>query len=259
MRTVCKIIVAALALIAFAIADSAGAQEMKEKTVKEQIVGTWWVVSAVNEMGGKKSESFGSAPKGQFIFTADGHFSTNIRFGNRMTGTPEENKEAVAGNISNFGSYAINSDGSITLEIIGSSFPNRDGTKQKRLAEIKGDEKKWTNPAASMGGTSVIMLQRAKSGSPPLDFFWLVIQAVHEVGDPWRQRLLQNLAIYLPKMIADAQSKGTGNTRFCITSSYCPFRKRLSLLQNRSPHGTIPVSMMPCPANPIMKGSKWFP
>jgi hypothetical protein len=43
-----------------------------------------------------------------------------------------------------------------------------------------------------------------------------VIQAVHEVGDPWRQRLLQNLAIYLPKMIADAQSKGTGNTRFCI-------------------------------------------
>ncbi len=208
---------------------------MKEKTVKEQIVGTWWVVSAVNEMGGKKSESFGSAPKGQFIFTADGHF------------------------FSNFGSYAINSDGSITLEITGSSFPNRDGTKQKRLAEIKGDEMKWTNPAASMGGTSVIMLQRAKSGSPPLDFFWLVIQAVHEVGDPWRQRLLQNLAIYLPKMIADAQSKGTGNTRFCITSSYCPFRKRLSLLQNRSPHGTIPVSMMPCPANPIMKGSKWFP
>src|SRR5438128_5175973 len=49
MRTVCKIVVAALALIAFAIVDSAGAQEMKEKTVKEQIVGTWWVVSAVNE------------------------------------------------------------------------------------------------------------------------------------------------------------------------------------------------------------------
>ncbi len=172
MRTVCKIIVAALALIAAAILDSAGAQEMKEKTVKEQIVGTWWVVSAVNEMDGKKTESFGSAPKGQFMFTADGHFSTNIirpgrpKFAsnNRMTGTPEENKEAVAGNVSNFGSYAINSDGSITLEITGSSFPNRDGTKQKRLAEIKGDEMKWTNPAASMGGTSVIMLQLAKSG-----------------------------------------------------------------------------------------------
>jgi hypothetical protein len=44
----------------------------------------------------------------------------------------------VAGNVSNFGSYAINSDGSITLEITGRSVPNRDGTKQKRLAEIKG-------------------------------------------------------------------------------------------------------------------------
>jgi hypothetical protein len=75
MRTVCKIIVAALALIAAAILDSAGAQEMKEKTVKEQIVGPWWVVSAVNEMDGKKTESFGSAPKGQFMFTADGYFS----------------------------------------------------------------------------------------------------------------------------------------------------------------------------------------
>jgi hypothetical protein len=32
---------------------------------------------------------------------------------------PEENKEAVVGNISTFGDY-----GSITLEIIGSSFPN---------------------------------------------------------------------------------------------------------------------------------------
>ncbi len=106
------------------------------------------------------------------MFTADGHFSTNIicpgrlKFAsnNRMTGTPGENKEAVAGNISNFGSYAINSDGSITLEIIGSSFPNRDGTKQKRLAEIKGDKMTWTNPTASMGGTSVITLQRVKSG-----------------------------------------------------------------------------------------------
>ena len=39
MRTVCKIIVAALALTA--ILDSAGAQEMKEKTLQEQIVGTW--------------------------------------------------------------------------------------------------------------------------------------------------------------------------------------------------------------------------
>jgi hypothetical protein len=38
------------------------------------------------------------------------------------------------------------------------------GTKQKRLAAIKGDEITWTNPTSSIGGNTVTMLQRAKSG-----------------------------------------------------------------------------------------------
>ncbi len=106
------------------------------------------------------------------MFTADGHFSTNIirpgrsKFAsnNSATGTPEENKEAVVGSTSSFGSYTVSSDGSINLEIAGSNFPNWDDTKQKHLAEIKGDDMKWTNPTASTGGSAVIVLQRAKSG-----------------------------------------------------------------------------------------------
>jgi hypothetical protein len=77
---------------------------------------------------------------------------------------PEENKETVVGNISTFGDYMVNSDGSINLEIVGSSFPNWDDTKQKHLVEIKDDEMKWTDPKASTGGSAVITLQRAKSG-----------------------------------------------------------------------------------------------
>ena len=74
----------------------------------------------------------------------------------------ETNKAAVQGSNSSFGAYEISSDGSITLNIVGSTFPNWDGTKQKRLAAIKGDEITWTNPTASMGGNTVITLQRAK-------------------------------------------------------------------------------------------------
>jgi hypothetical protein len=55
-------------------ADGAGTQEMKEKTVKGQIFGVWTVVSVVNEADGKRTEPYGAAPKGQFIFTADGYF-----------------------------------------------------------------------------------------------------------------------------------------------------------------------------------------
>jgi hypothetical protein len=166
-----KTILAALVGMVLAAGD-AGAQEMKEKIVKGQIFGVWSVVSVVNDVDGKKTEPYSAHPKGQFIFTADGHFSTNIvrpdrpKFvsNNRATGTPEENKAVVQGSNSSFGTYEISSDGSVTLHIVGSTFPNWDGTKQKRLAAIKGDETTWTNPTASMGGNTVITLQRAKFG-----------------------------------------------------------------------------------------------
>ena len=171
MKSVGTMILSALIGIVFA-ANGAGAQEMKEKTVKGQIFGVWSVVSVVNEVNGKKTEPYGANPKGQFIFTADGYFSINIirpdrpKFvsNNRTTGTPEENKTAVQGSNGSFGTYEISSDGSITLHIVGSTFPNWDGTKQKRLASIKGDEITWTNPTPSIGGNTVTMLQRAKSG-----------------------------------------------------------------------------------------------
>jgi hypothetical protein len=166
MKSMWKIMT--LAFFAFGVADYAVAQEMKDKT--DQLVGTWTVVSVVNEIDGKKVQPFSSSPKGQFIFTADGHFSTNIvnpqhsKFAsnNQLTATAEEYKEAVQGNISTFGTYAVNTDGSVNLEIIGSNFPNWDSTKQKRLVEIKGDEMTWGNSTASTGGTEMVTLQRSK-------------------------------------------------------------------------------------------------
>src|SRR5216684_4310189 len=72
--------------------------------------------------------------------------------------------QEMKGSNGSFGTYEISSDGSITLHIVGSTFPNWDGTKQKRLAAIKGDEMTWTNPTASVGGSTVTTLKRAKSG-----------------------------------------------------------------------------------------------
>jgi hypothetical protein len=171
MKSVSTMLLSVLVGILFA-AGNAGAQEMKEKTVKGQIFGVWAVVSVVNDADGKKTEPYGANPRGQFIFTADGYFSTNIvrpdrpKFAssNRTRGTPEENKVVVQGSNGSFGTYEISLDGSITLHIVGSTFPNWDGTRQKRLAAIKGDEITWTNPTSSMGGNTVIILQRAKSG-----------------------------------------------------------------------------------------------
>lgn len=166
MKAMRKIGLAVLAIVAFGV-GAAGAQG-----VKDQLVGVWSIVTVVVEQpDGKKVEPFGPAPQGQFIFTADGHFSANIirpgrpKFAsnNRIAGTPEENKEAVAGNISVFGTYTVGSDGSVTQHIVGSSFPNWDGTTQKRHARITGDEMTWTNPTPAIGAGNVVqILKRAK-------------------------------------------------------------------------------------------------
>jgi Lipocalin-like domain len=158
--------VAVVIAAGFALPGNALAQSLKQ-----QIVGAWQVISVVNEKDGKKENLFGTNPAGLFIFTADGHFSTDIvrpdrsKFAsnNRATGTSDENKAAVQGNISTFGTYTVDqANKSINLHIVGSSFPNWDGTQQTRKVEIKGNDMTYTNPNASVGGNAVLMLKRAK-------------------------------------------------------------------------------------------------
>src|SRR5436190_24240761 len=89
------------------------------QSLKEQLVGTWVVVSVVNELDGKKVEPFGPKLVGYFMFAPTGHFQVNIVHPDRPKfpakiragGTPEEFKAAVLGNISTFGKYIVNPDG----------------------------------------------------------------------------------------------------------------------------------------------------
>jgi hypothetical protein len=147
--------------------NSGSAQRL---SLKEQVVGTWTLVSATIERDGKNIEPFGSNPLGYMMLGADGHFSVNFvradrpifASNNRETGTPEENKAAVQGNVSAFGRYNVEPDGSLTFQIVGSNFPNWTGTTQKRKVEIIGDQMKYITPATSVGGTAVSILTRAK-------------------------------------------------------------------------------------------------
>ena len=130
----------------------------QQTTLKEQLVGTWRL-SAANEIDGKRIENFGSNPLAYMMFTSDGHFSVNFvradrpnfASNNREKGTPEEYKAAVQGNISAFGRYTVDPNGSLTFQIIGSSFPNWNGTVQKRIVEVTGDQLKYITPATSIG------------------------------------------------------------------------------------------------------------
>lgn len=143
----------------------------QEKTLKEQLVGTWTYVSVdtVNP-DGSRVPMYGPNPQGLASFDGNGRYIlltarsglSKFTSNNRMEGTPEEYKAVVQGMIAHFGRYTVNeTDKTITFHIEISSFPNWNGIEQKRPFTLTGDELKWTT-AGSSGGLAEVVLKRAK-------------------------------------------------------------------------------------------------
>jgi len=72
----------------------------------------------------------------------------------RLAGTADENKAAVQGMISHFGTYTVDEAGKmIAFRVEASSFPNWDATSQKRAITAITDEVLTYNaPAPSTPG-----------------------------------------------------------------------------------------------------------
>jgi hypothetical protein len=134
----------------------------QQKTLKEQIVGSWIFVSSTTKLP-DGSPSFGSDPKGLIIFTEDGRYSNQIhrsdlpKFAskNRLQGTPDENKAVVQGSVSSFGRYSVNeADKTLTIHYEAASYPNLVGTQSTWSVTITGAEVKLST-AVSRAGTGV--------------------------------------------------------------------------------------------------------
>jgi hypothetical protein len=129
-------------LAVLAIALAGGQAAAQQKSLRDQIVGTWnFGVAEVIAPDGKKSFPFGETPKGVLIFTADGHFAQihvasdvpKIASGNRLTGTPEEYAAIMRRSISVFGDYSVNEEKkTVTYKIVSASYPNWQGEVQER-------------------------------------------------------------------------------------------------------------------------------
>jgi hypothetical protein len=159
-----------VAALIFAFAAPALAQQGGLKT---QIVGSWDTVSVIQQRAdGTKLDLFNGKVSGLSIYTADGHFSQvnfqtdrpKIASGNRQTATPDEALANYKQMYAIFGTYTVNeSEGTYTLKITGSSFPNEVCNTQVRKFSINGDQMVFTNPAPASGGTGAVnTLKRAK-------------------------------------------------------------------------------------------------
>jgi hypothetical protein len=166
-----RIILSLSAITALGLALLPGSAVAQQKSLKDQLVGTWTIISATTKLP-DGSLAWGPNPKGLYVFTENGYYSSHLlrsdrpKFAsnNRATGTPAENKAAVLGNSSNYGTYSVNeANKAFTIKFLGSSYPNLEGVEQTRTFTISGDELTVVNPSPTVGGSpSQLVLKRAK-------------------------------------------------------------------------------------------------
>ena len=147
-----------LAAISASLLFVAYAAPVDAQTVKS-IAGTYTVV---------KIPAYGENARGMLVLDGHGNYSIiagrttlqKVAAGSRTKGTPEENKAIIDGSIAHFGTYTVDDGGkSITFNVKMSTFPNWDGTSQKRALKVAGDTLTYTVTAPSAGG-------------PPNDVVW---------------------------------------------------------------------------------------
>jgi hypothetical protein len=157
----------ATALFCMGAALPAAAQQ---KTLKDQITGTWSFASTVNTRpDGTKVDPWGPGATGSLIYYPNGRFAFMIMRGDipkfeRDKGSPEQFKAAAQGLIAYHGTYSVNeAEKTIVHRVVGSSFAAFNGTEVKRtVTSVTADELKYTNPASSFGTKIDSTWKRAK-------------------------------------------------------------------------------------------------
>jgi hypothetical protein len=148
-----------------------GSTVAQQKSLKDQIVGSWTLVQATDiHADGSKTNPWGANPKGAYMFSADGRFTQMLfhsdlpKIDNRMAGTPDQNKAIAQGVVAMYGTYTVDeANKTIIVKFEGSSFAKFVGTEGKRvITSINDNELHSANPATSTGTKAESVWRRAK-------------------------------------------------------------------------------------------------
>jgi hypothetical protein len=153
-------------ITALGLIMSLNAALAQTKSIKDQLVGTWTLVSWEQaNKDGTKQQDFGPNPKGVASFDASGRFFVmfarpdlpKIASTDRTKVTLQEAQAINLGSIAYFGTYTVDEPGKTLLfKIESSTYPNQLGTEAKRvITSLTADELKYTNTTPLGGGNSI--------------------------------------------------------------------------------------------------------
>jgi len=160
-------------MMALGLAVLPGSTVAQQKTLKEQLVGAWTLVSNdTTAPDGAKQQTFGANPKGILILDAGGRYALVVGRPDRpkfkatsnlrAEATVEEFAAAARAFGANFGTWSVNeADKTLIRQNEIALIPNNDKNETKASVSLTGDELKLTvTPAA--GGRSDTVYRRAK-------------------------------------------------------------------------------------------------
>jgi hypothetical protein len=162
MRLTAGLLVCLAATMGLFTARPASAQSLKD-----QLLGSWSVVSNTEVYADGSKTPWGPDVKGSLIIEPNGQFALEIGVGGRPkpAGNPAENPTGKF--ISYFGTYSVDEPSKIiSFKIVRSSFPGWDGTEQQRAITGSGDQMTFRSvapiPSARGPFTPVVEWTRVK-------------------------------------------------------------------------------------------------
>ena len=158
------------ALLCLAVSLSSSDSFARQKSLKDQLVGTWTLVSSDQvRPDGSKLKQFRANPKGINVFDTNGRFflmvasprflviasADNTKLVSYDPGktNSEEIDSLIVESIAYYGTYTVNEAERLAiLHLEASTFPNQTGTDQKRtITALTADELKYSHPALMSG------------------------------------------------------------------------------------------------------------
>lgn len=149
-----------------------GSTTAQQKTLKEQLVGSWTLVSTeTTAANGTKEQAFGPNPKGILILDAGGwyalvqarpdrpKFSSSVR-----SETPAaEFGEAAKAFAANFGTWSVDEAGkTLVRKYVSALIPNNEGLETKASVGLAGDELRLAGETLGSGAKVGAVYRRAK-------------------------------------------------------------------------------------------------
>jgi hypothetical protein len=141
-------------------------------TIESPLHGTWTLVAADKILASSEQvRDYGENPKGRLIVDPKGRYSLQIfkserpRFldADKANGSPDEFKAAVMGSSTHFGTVTCDDkEGTLTFAIESASFPNWEGTIQKRKYTLKDGVLTYQVPPRPDGSIPISVWRKQK-------------------------------------------------------------------------------------------------